>query len=98
MVRVRPYTHHVFPWLVDRILALPEFLDQRVPSLAAARGQVLEIGFGCGGSLAAYPNGGEVLSLVGLEPHPGMLRRARRRAASAPFPVELLQASAERIP
>ncbi len=98
MVRVRPYAHHVFPWLVDRILALPGFQEQRVPSLAVARGQVLEIGFGCGGSLAAYPSGGEVVSLVGLEPNPGMLRRAAQSTASAPFPVHLLRASAERIP
>jgi len=94
---MRLYAERVFPWLVERIMAMPELLEQRVPSLAEARGTVLEIGFGCGSSLPAYP-GAAVVSLVGLEPNPGMLRRAARQCAVAPFSVALLGARAERIP
>lgn len=90
------YSERALPWFIERVMSLPEVRAQRLPSLAGARGRVLEIGFGCGSSLDAYPQEG--LELVGLDPNPGMLRRAAARTARAPFRVELVQAGAERIP
>lgn len=93
------YADRALPWLMDRVMGLRVMRDQRGPSLALARGRVLEIGFGCGSSLDGYPrNGSRVSSLVGLDPSPGMLVRAEGRAAKAPFPVELIRAGAESIP
>jgi ubiquinone/menaquinone biosynthesis C-methylase UbiE len=84
---------------MERVLSAPEYAAQRVPALQEARGRVLEVGFGFGGSLGSYPGSGRrISSLVGLEPNPGMLRRAERHAAEASFPVELVRATAEAIP
>ncbi len=63
--------------------------------LANARGRVLEIGVGTGLSFPHYP---ELDELVAVEPSEPMLRRARTRAAELGRQVELVAASAERLP
>ena len=55
-----------------------EPLSKPVSSLRAASGDVLEVGFGFGAAVPHYPGDGAVRSLVGLDPNPGMLRRAPR--------------------
>ncbi len=60
-----------------------------------ARGAVLEVGVGTGLNFALYR---DVDSLAGVDPDPYMLERARPRAAALPFPTELHQAGAERMP
>jgi ubiquinone/menaquinone biosynthesis C-methylase UbiE len=64
--------------------------------VGAAEGRVLEVGLGSGLNLPLY--GPQVSSVIGLEPSPELLRMARERAASAPVPVGLLEASAEALP
>lgn len=61
-----------------------------------ARGRVLEIGVGTGLNLDLY--GDEVSALVGVEPDPYMLRRARRRAEHVRRPIELHELGAEELP
>lgn len=61
-----------------------------------ARGRVLEIGVGTGLNLDLY--GTEVSALVGIEPDPYMLRRARRRAEHVQRPIELHELGAEELP
>jgi ubiquinone/menaquinone biosynthesis C-methylase UbiE len=68
---------------------------QRQRTAREATGRVLELGVGTGLNLPHYEAATEV---VGVDPDPYMLRRARRRAAAAPVPVELLEASAEALP
>ena len=63
--------------------------------LVNARGRVLEIGVGTGLSFPHYP---ELDELVAVEPSEPMLRRARTRAAELGRQVELVAASAERLP
>jgi len=60
-----------------------------------ARGEVLEAGVGTGQNLAYYPEG---VQLTGIDISPGMLARARRRAAASPADVTLLTADVERLP
>lgn len=60
-----------------------------------ATGFVLEIAAGTGLSLPFYVRAREVLA---TDPDPFMLKRARRRAASAPCRVQLLEADAEALP
>lgn len=60
-----------------------------------AHGRVLEVGVGTGMNLASYTG---IQSLVGVEPDPHMLRRARERTGGLPFPVTLEQISAEALP
>jgi ubiquinone/menaquinone biosynthesis C-methylase UbiE len=77
--------------LLDRTLRK----ELRASTAAQATGRVLEIGVGSGLNLPLYVNAGEV---VGIDPGPKQLRRARRTAASASCPVTLLEADAESLP
>jgi len=80
-------------------MELPEKLGLgrlREESLDGLRGRVLEIGVGTGRNVPFYPDG--VTYLAGIDPDEVMLDRARKRARSAPFPVDLIPASAEELP
>ena len=72
------------------------FAEYRRKALAHAQGRVLEIGGGTGFNLPHYPS--DIEELVVTEPAPGMLERARRRAATSALPVTVRQASAEALP
>lgn len=61
-----------------------------------ARGRVLEIGIGTGSNLPYY--GADVDEVVGLDPSPHLLSRARATARSLPLGVELVEGSAEALP
>ena len=89
------YRSRILPWLVDKGTSHPSLLDLRSELVAEARGTVLEIGFGPGGSIPHYTH---VERLYALEPERGMLRRARRRVREASFPMHLVRARAERLP
>ncbi|HEX5042370.1 MAG TPA: methyltransferase domain-containing protein [Candidatus Polarisedimenticolaceae bacterium] len=89
------YRSRILPWLVDKGTSHPCLLDLRRELVAEARGTVLEIGFGPGGSIPHYTS---IDRLYALEPEPAMLRRARRRIGEAAFPVQLVRARAERLP
>ena len=64
--------------------------------LAAAAGDVLEIGGGTGANLACY--GPEVESLTVTEPEPAMVRRLDRRARKQAPLARVLRAPAEDLP
>ena len=71
-----------------------EFLgERRRELLVQAGGRVLEIGVGTGANLAHYPREAG-LELVAIDPDPGMLARAKRRAAQLGMAVELHQTGA----
>jgi ubiquinone/menaquinone biosynthesis C-methylase UbiE len=65
--------------------------------LAGARGRVLEVGIGTGANLPHYPRSVEV-EIVGLDPDPAKLRRAREKAAALGLPVDLRPGSAYPLP
>jgi len=61
--------------------------DLRPEVLAGARGEVLEVGFGTGLNLPAYPAG--VTRVVGLDPNPREgLAALEERVRAAPFAVD----------
>jgi ubiquinone/menaquinone biosynthesis C-methylase UbiE len=68
---------------------------QRARTAREATGRVLELGVGTGLNLPHYANAAEV---VGIDPDPYMLSRARPRAAAAARAVELVEGSAEALP
>jgi ubiquinone/menaquinone biosynthesis C-methylase UbiE len=70
--------------------------DMRHGLLAAAGGNVLEIGGGTGANLAHYD--GKIESLVVTEPEPAMLRRLQSRARDQAPLATILRAPAEDIP
>lgn len=90
------YQRHVPPRLLHMAMRQEALLPFRQRVISAADGRVLEIGIGSGLNLPLY--GPSVRTVIGLEPSPELLRMARDRAATAPVPVELLEASAEAVP
>lgn len=73
------------PLAPSRALVVPE-----------AQGRVLEVGCGTGLNFEHY--GAGVTELVGIDPDPYMLARARPRAATLPFVADLIEAGAEALP
>lgn len=89
----------LFGRLYDPVMEVPENLGLRrlrEKALDGLRGRVLELGIGTGRNLPLYPEG--VTHLVGVDPDGAMLDRARGRTRQAPFPVDLIPASAEELP
>ena len=78
------YERYVFPHVLD--LAMRGMNPLRAEALAAASGEVLEVGFGTGLNLGFYPAG--VKRLHALDPANALPERVAARIAAAPFPVE----------
>jgi ubiquinone/menaquinone biosynthesis C-methylase UbiE len=84
------------PWLAAALdVVMRRLYPARELVVPQATGAVLEVGVGTGLNFDLYRG---IDELVGVEPDPHMLARARVRAAALPFPVELHQAGAERMP
>ena len=67
------YERRVFPHVLE--LAMRQLGELRAPTLADARGEVLEIGFGTGLNLPHYPAG--VAKLVTADPMEALSDRVR---------------------
>ena len=89
------YNKYILPKLLDRNMRSSEFNETREEVVKQAHGAVLEIGFGSGYNLPFYKN---VTKLFALDPSLELFSYAKERVASASFPVEYLQNSAEKIP
>jgi len=72
------------------------FQQLRQDLLRTAQGEVLEIGLGTGLNLAQYP--AEVARLQAVEPVTMLPVQLAQRCASAGFPVDITQQSAETLP
>lgn len=90
------YSRVIFPCLCDLVLGQASVARHRRELLAAATGDMLEIGFGTGLNLPHYPDA--VRRVTALDPNPGMHRRARRRMADVPFEVASVAGRAEELP
>jgi ubiquinone/menaquinone biosynthesis C-methylase UbiE len=90
------YAKYLFPHLMDWAMGTQKFQDQRREALKTLYGEVLEIGFGTGLNLPHYPP--TVAKVVALEPASLLPSTVDKRMAGAPIPVELVRASAERLP
>jgi ubiquinone/menaquinone biosynthesis C-methylase UbiE len=90
--------HRLFAALYDRMNAAAErrwMGKRRADLLADAHGVVLEIGGGTGANLPYYR---DVERLVITEPDPSMRKKLRPKLAQARVPVEISDASAQRLP
>jgi SAM-dependent methyltransferase len=90
------WSRHVLPRVVDRLCGAEELAPLRAEVVREARGEVLEVGLGTGLNLPWY-DPARVERVIGLDPSPEMLARARERHPTA-FPVEHLALEGERIP
>lgn len=86
------YAKYVFPRLLDWALGSPEANAQRQLTLASAKGEVLEIGFGTGLNLRYYP--ASVTKLTALDSENFRPDIVQKRIARARFPVEQVQLDA----
>lgn len=90
--------HPIFAAVYDILMCPQEWLGagkHRASVAGPASGKVLELGIGTGLNFRYYRS---VDQVIGIDPDPYMLRRARRRAASAPFPITLFLNGAEALP
>ena len=90
------WDRYVVPPLITLACGANPISHQRRKIVPLAQGTVLELGFGSGLNLPHYDRA-KVSRLFALEPAPGMLKRARKTAASAEFPVEILPETAEAL-
>lgn len=83
------YERHLLPHLTDFVCGSRILARTRAAVVSQAQGRVLEIGIGTGRNLPFYRSD-RVTSVTGVDPSASMTRRARRRAAELPFPVEVV--------
>ena len=86
----------MLPGLINFAMTRGEATRLRAANVPAARGVVLDIGIGSGLNLPFYTRG--VTRLYGVDPSAELLAMAKEKAAAAPFPVELLNQDANKIP
>ena len=90
------YEQYVFAPLMDSTLGSKSAKKQRQNALAAAYGDILEIGFGTGRNLPHYPQA--VTSLTAIDPATLLSKRRNGRIARAHMPVKFVERSAETLP
>ena len=90
------YCDHIFPRLMEWIMAGDEFLSLRRELLASAHGQVLELGIGTGLNLPHYPK--TVIGLDAVDPADLLPKTVAARSATLTFPVRIQRGTAEALP
>lgn len=88
------YCKYIFPRILDWSLATAVVRRQRHLTLAPARGEALEVGFGTGLNLPYYPQG--VTKLTVLDSERMLARRVATRIAASRIPVSQVQLDASR--
>lgn len=89
------YSDWILPRLLNSAMDTKGLHAERKRALAGVKGSVLEVGFGSGHNLPFYPDAVE--RVVAVDPSTQSAKLARKRIAAAPFPVEYLPLSGERI-
>ena len=91
------YDRHILPHLVHLACRQGPVMRQRAKVVPLACGRVLEVGIGTGLNLPFY-DAGKVNKVWGLDPSTEMIERAKEKARSLNFDVELIASSGEEIP
>ncbi len=90
------YCEHIFPRLMEWVMAGEEFHRLRRELLASSRGCVLELGIGTGLNLPHYPE--TVTELHAVDPAQLLPKTIAARSARLSFPVRLQKGTAETLP
>jgi ubiquinone/menaquinone biosynthesis C-methylase UbiE len=93
---VNLYERYVLPRLMDLAMRNKVVEAERARLIPRATGSVLEIGIGSGLNLPFYSRAVE--RLYAIDPRREMWALARHRLSRVSFPVDFVEASAERIP
>jgi ubiquinone/menaquinone biosynthesis C-methylase UbiE len=90
------YARWILPRVLEFAMSQKGVMRERPQTLADARGEVLEIGFGTGLNLEFYPTTVERLTV--LDPTEMLASRVQKRISSAPVPVTVERCGAESLP
>jgi pimeloyl-ACP methyl ester carboxylesterase len=90
------YRDRILPHLIDRACGTPELIEWRTEVAAGLHGEVLEIGFGSGLNMAAYP--AEVTVVYAVEPAEVARRLSEKRVDASPIRVEHIGLDGQSIP
>jgi ubiquinone/menaquinone biosynthesis C-methylase UbiE len=90
------YSKYVLPRVLDFACRNKDVTELRKQALPAASGTVLEVGIGSALNLPYYSP--QVTRLYGVEPSRELLQMARPKAEAMPFPVALLNQTADKVP
>jgi ubiquinone/menaquinone biosynthesis C-methylase UbiE len=90
------YHHHIFPRLMDWVMAGEEFRRLRTELLTPVHGEVLELGIGTGLNLPHYPK--TVTWLHAVDPANLLPRVVTERSVSLSFPIRIQHVTAESLP
>lgn len=90
------YCEHIFPRLMEWVMAKEEFHRLRSELLAGTHGEVLELGIGTGLNLPHYPEG--VTGLHAVDPAQLLPKTIAARSARLSFPVHIRRDTAETLP
>lgn len=90
------YSDVIFPRLLDLVMGQPRLMECRRSALAAARGEVLEIGFGTGLNLNCYTPATTRLTII--DPAQHLPAKVEKRIREVAFPVERAHLDAARLP
>jgi ubiquinone/menaquinone biosynthesis C-methylase UbiE len=90
------YSRYLLPKLINLAMSREDAARLRAAHIPAARGVVLEPGIGSGLNIPFYTSA--VTKLYGIDPSTELLALAREKADAAPFPIQLINGSAERVP
>jgi ubiquinone/menaquinone biosynthesis C-methylase UbiE len=90
------YRNRIYPFLVDAWGDPPPIQEIRQKIISLANGTVLEIGVGSGANFPYY-DPAKVRKLYALEPNPGMIKLAKRKA-HPDLNIEFIGLPGERIP
>jgi SAM-dependent methyltransferase len=89
-----PYERYVVPALVSCACASKPIMKQREKIIPQARGVVAEFGCGAGTNFSYYDET-RVERVIGIEPAPGMVERAKKSASRLDLPVEVIEIGGE---
>ena len=90
------YRYHIFPRLMNWVMAGEEFRRLRMELLAQVHGEVLELGIGTGLNLPHYPK--TVTQLHAVDPANPLLEIVTERTTSQSFPIRIQHVTAESLP
>lgn len=90
------YRHHIFPYLMDWVMAGEEFRRLRTDLLSGLHDEVLELGIGTGLNLPHYPK--SITRLHAVDPADLLPKIVTERTASQSFPIHIQHITAESLP